>query len=91
MIDNILDNSKDIIYHYQVSPERKFVYLSNSVKDILGHSIDFHYKNSMHVFETAHNEDVPELKRKVQGKVDFFKSVITRWEHQNGTYLWMDR
>ncbi|MBB6630714.1 hypothetical protein LGK99_06825 [Clostridium algidicarnis] len=58
MIDNILNNSKDIIYYYQVLPERKFIYLSKSVEVVLGHSLDLNYQNPLYVFENAHPDDV---------------------------------
>ena len=87
IIDNLLDNSKDIIYYFQAFPERKFIYLSKSIEVVLGHSVNFYYENPMYVFETTHPEDKAELEKKVMGKVDFSKPVITRWRHKNGTYL----
>ncbi|MBB6698653.1 sensor domain-containing diguanylate cyclase [Clostridium algidicarnis] len=90
MIDNILNNSKDIIYYYQVLPERKFIYLSKSVEVVLGHSLDLNYQNPLYVFENAHPDDVLKLERKASGEMDYSKSVITRWKHKDGNYLWME-
>lgn len=90
IINSILDNSKDITYHYQVSPERKFLYLSKSVETVLGYSADFYYNNPLYVFESSHPEDVSILEKKAVGKVEYSKPLLTRWKHKNGSYLCLE-
>lgn len=89
-LNKILDNSKDILYKYLVAPERKFVYISKAVENILGHSLQYHYENPMYVFETAHPDDVIALEKKVTGQMNYLKPVITRWRHNDGHYIWME-
>lgn len=89
-LNKILHNSKDILYKYLVAPERKFVYISKAVENILGHSLQYHYENPMYVFETAHPDDVIALEKKVTGQMNYLKPVITRWRHKDGHYIWME-
>lgn len=87
---NLVENSKDIIYHYQVYPERKFVYLSPSINDVLGHSRERDYKDPMLVFEVIHPDDRHLLEKKESGEIDFDKPVKCRWRHSSGEYIWME-
>jgi PAS domain S-box-containing protein len=90
MISRLLDNSKDIIYHYQVFPEPKFTYISKSLEAVLGHSVEQDYNDPLHIFNITHPDDVSTLEKKAAGELDFSKPIITRWRHQNGNYIWME-
>jgi PAS domain S-box-containing protein len=90
MINKLLDNSKDIIYQYQVFPEPKFTYISRSLEAVLGHSIETDYNDPMHVFKITHPDDLHILEKKANGTVDFSKPIVTRWKHNDGHYIWME-
>lgn len=90
LLNEILGNSKDILYRYLVVPERKFVYISKAVESILERSLQEYFENPMHVFETAHPDDVIELEKKLMGQVNYLKPVVTRWRHKDGHYIWME-
>jgi PAS domain S-box-containing protein len=90
MIDNLLDNSKDIIYHYETFPVPRFVYISNSIELVLGHSADEDYNDPTLIFKITHPDDLEVLEKKASGNLDYSKPVLTRWKHVNGNYIWME-
>lgn len=90
MISRLLDNSKDIIYHYQIFPEPKFTYISKSLESVLGHSIEEDYNDPMNVFKITHPDDLSILEKKATGNIDYSKSIVTRWKHNDGHYIWME-
>lgn len=86
----LLHYTKDIIYYYQTYPEIKFLYVSPSVKDILGRSDNDFYNDYMLVFNIAHADDYETLYNKSIGQVDFSKPILTRWLHSNGEYIFTE-
>ena len=87
---DLVENSKDIIYHYQIHPERKFVYLSPSISDVLGYSRERNYSDPLLVFDVIHPDDRHMLEKKDRGEVDFGKPLKCRWRHISGEYIWME-
>ncbi|NNU78179.1 sensor domain-containing diguanylate cyclase [Clostridium estertheticum] len=86
----VLHYTKDIIYYYQAYPEVKFLYVSPSVREMLGrHENDF-YNDSKLVFNTVHKDDYEDLYNKTIGQVDFSKPQFTRWLHSNGEYVFTE-
>lgn len=87
---NMVENSKDIIYRYEVIPQRRFVYLSKAVEYVLGHEVQKHYDDPMFVFKIAHPDDVHVLEEKAAGQADYSKPILTRWLHKDGHYVWIE-
>jgi len=87
---DLVENSKDIIYHYQVYPERKFLYLSSSISDVLGYSRERNYLDANLVFDVVHPDDRDLLEKKTRGEVDFNKPMQFRWKHSCGEYVHME-
>jgi PAS domain S-box-containing protein len=90
MISRLLDNSKDIIYHYQVLPEPKFTYISKSLEKVLGHSVEQNYNDPEYVFKITHPDDLEILQGKATGKIDYSRPIVNRWRHDDGHYIWME-
>lgn len=53
----IFECTKDIVCRFELLPEIKFTYLSKSVQDITGYSVEEHIKNPMLAFEITHPDD----------------------------------
>lgn len=90
MMNKLLDNSKDIIYHYQILPEPKFTYISKSLESVLGHSIEQDYNDPSYVFKITHPDDLCILEKKATGNIDYSKPIVNRWRHSDGHYIWME-
>ncbi len=87
----LVESSKDIIYHYEVKPNFRFRYISPSIEPILGEGlIEKSYENPYYCFEHIHPDDYPILYNKIHGAIDFSKALIQRWRNQEGEYIWFE-
>ena len=86
----IFENSKDLIYKFQIIPEFKFIYISPSVKDILGYNVEEYYSNPLFPFQLIHPEDTEIQQSKIDKKSDFSKTFSVRFKHKEGYYVWIE-
>ncbi|WP_169891246.1 sensor domain-containing diguanylate cyclase [Litchfieldia alkalitelluris] len=87
----LLESSKDVIYHYDILPEFKFRYISPSLDYILGKGIvEKGYINPYSCFENIHPDDYQTLFNKVQGTIDYSQPILQRWSNNQGEYIWFE-
>nr|WP_255726834.1 sensor domain-containing diguanylate cyclase [Sporosarcina sp. ACRSM] len=87
----LVDSSKDVIYHYQLKPRPKYFYVSPSIENLLGPGLlKASYQNPQISFNYIHPEDRELLVKKMEGKVDFSKPILQRWKDQTGNYKWCE-
>lgn len=86
----LLGHSKDCLYYYQIYPEKKFIYLSPSFKEIFGINEQSFYDDCDLMFELIHPEDFEEFSIKTMGHADFGNKFIGRFRHSNGEYIWTE-
>lgn len=87
----MLDNSKDIIYHFQIKPEWKFIYLSPAIDLWLGEgTAEAAMKDPSVPFQLVHPDDLEEMMDKVSNEVDYSDMLIQRWKDQDGIYHWFE-
>jgi diguanylate cyclase (GGDEF)-like protein/PAS domain S-box-containing protein len=90
-IYNLVESSRDIIYYYDVKPERRFRYLSPSIEKVLGPGIvSESYKNPDIAFDLIHPDDYEILSNKISGTLDFNKPIIQRWKDHQGNYIYFE-
>lgn len=88
---NVVENSNDFIYYYQIYPERQYKYLSPSAENIFGEgSIEYAYLNPDVCFTDVHPDDYEVLYKKIIGEIDYSKSIIQRWKDKDGKYRWFE-
>lgn len=88
---NVVENSNDFIYYYQVYPERQYKYLSPSAENIFGEgSIEYAYLNPDVCYTDVHPDDYEVLHKKIIGEIDYSKSIIQRWKDKDGKYRWFE-
>ena len=88
---NLVENTKDSIYYYQVYPTEKFLYLSPSTDNVLGEgSVEDGYINPDVCYANVHPDDYEILRKKVMGEIDYSKSIIQRWKDKEGKYRWFE-
>ncbi|MBU3111665.1 diguanylate cyclase domain-containing protein [Clostridium lacusfryxellense] len=90
MLFRMFSHAKDLICRLELIPEVKFTYLSPSVEDILGYSLEEYKKNPMLPFEIIHPDDREIQLSKVDRKTDFSKLFQARFRHKKGHYLWLE-
>ena len=86
----MLQNSKDIVCRFELVPKPKFTYLSPSVEDILGYSLEDYTKNPMLPCEIVHPDDQEIQFSKIKYDTDFSKLFQVRMKHKNGYYIWIE-
>ena len=91
LLTHLLENTKDLIYHYQLKPERKFLYLSPSAETFFGTgTLERGYNDPDSLFHNIHPDDLDVMKRKITGRIDFNKPIVQRWRDQDGQYRWFE-
>ncbi len=86
----ILDSNKDISYYYVKEPEMRFVYLSPSLKKILGWTQAEVNEQIGSFMDSVHPEDQELLSMKNLGEIDFSKPIIMRFKNKQGQYIWTE-
>ena len=88
---NLVENTKDSIYYYQVYPTEKFLYLSPSTDNVLGEgSVEDGYINPDVCYANVHPDDYEIFRKKVMGEIDYSKSIVQRWKDKEGKYRWFE-
>ncbi|MFC4319972.1 sensor domain-containing diguanylate cyclase [Litchfieldia salsa] len=87
----LVESSKDVLYHYEVKPEFKFRYISPSLEYLLGEgTIEMAYNDPYAVFEHIHPDDYQTLYNKVHGDLDYSQPITQRWRNDKGNYVWFE-
>ncbi|RHW32048.1 diguanylate cyclase [Lysinibacillus yapensis] len=88
---DLAETTKDSSYYYQVYPTKKFLYLSSSTDNVLGKgSAQEAYLNPEICFRDIHPDDYEIFHKKVNGELDYTKSIIQRWKDRSGEYRWFE-
>lgn len=90
MFEDILRNSKDIIYRYEILPERKFTYINHAVEEQLGVTEDKNYNEPITPFHLTHPEDYEIQVKKINGTLDYSKPTEIRLRNKDGKYIWFE-
>lgn len=86
----LFEHSKDIIYKLQLIPKPKFTYLSPSVENILGYTIDKFLCEPMMTPQSIHPDDYDIQLSKIDKNTDFSNLFHVRHKHKNGHYVWLE-
>lgn len=91
----IADNANDIIYFFTYHPEPKYIYISPSVKKLLGPPAAEFYKNSslaqsMAIDQQTYIEFEKELARKQKNNTLTFTTSVFQYKTRAGKLLWLE-
>lgn len=87
----LLEGSKDVIYHFEIKPKQKFRYISPSIEKFLGEGVIKEAAERIHAaFERVHPDDYESLCKKLNDELDYSKILIQRWKDNNGNYRWFE-
>jgi diguanylate cyclase (GGDEF)-like protein len=88
----VVENTKDILYYYQVKPERQFKYLTPSGDILYGKgAIEKAYIDPDACYRAIHPDDYEILHKKIIGEIDYNKPIIQRWKNRDdGKYRWTE-
>jgi diguanylate cyclase (GGDEF)-like protein/PAS domain S-box-containing protein len=87
----VVENTKDILYYYQVKPERQFKYLSPSLKVFFGEdAVQRNYNDPDRVYKSIHPDYYDILHKKIIGEIDYNQPIVQRWRDPDGNYRWFE-
>ncbi len=90
-IFELVENSKDLIYHFQLKPENKYIYVSPSIEKMIGPGlVERCYQNPHIAFDYVHPEDHAILTSKMNETIDYSKPVLQRYRDHMGNYKWFE-
>ncbi|GLY11029.1 hypothetical protein Bbad01_22450 [Bacillus badius] len=90
-IFQLVESSKDVIYHFEVKPELRFKYISPSLDRVMGPgTIQKSFKDAYAPFEKVHPDDYEDLCKKITGELDYNQILIQRWKDHTGAYRWFE-
>jgi len=82
----ILENSKDMVYLYEIIPEQKFIYINHTIQEMIG----MPESPSMTPFEIAHPDDLHIQYEKINPLTNFDKPMQMRMRNTEGKYIWFE-
>lgn len=95
LLEKIIENSQDVIFHFNFSPKMQLKFISDSSKNILGFSPETIYKNPAILKNNLHEEDRHLL---ILTKEDYIKlskaqkdqKIVVRFKHADGKYKFLE-
>lgn len=88
LYQNIIENSKDVIFHYRLSPYKAFDYISPSVSDVTGFPQSYFYDNPGMFTNLADEKSKEELENIFSGKTPFRDLSVVQMINRDGEKFW---
>lgn len=87
----LAENAPDVIYRYEVFPQRGYSFISAQVSAVCGYSSNEYYSNPDLGLKIVHPENRPVLESILRGESTNERSVTMRWSHKNGSLIWIEQ
>lgn len=87
----LAQNAQDLIYHYELFPERGFSYVSPAALPITGYTPEEHYADPDLGVKIVHPEDRHLLQSLSEGKVNPEEPLVLRWLRKDGKIIWTEQ
>lgn len=87
----LAENAKDLIFHYEILPERRFTYVSPSSTFITGYSPEDHYADPDLILKILYPDSIAVFEQINEGKLDNVAGVTLRMIRKDGTSLWAEQ
>jgi len=87
----LVENAKDIIYRYRLTPRPILEYVSPAIQNILGYAPKEFYADPKLLRKLVHPDDGQALEQGLQGKSPFHEPVTLRYRHRDGRVIWCER
>lgn len=86
----ILDNSQEIIYRIQLTPEIRFEFINKAVYRLLGYEPAEFYADPLILLKIVHPSDDTPLSSfsEVTGQIQ--QIATQRWKKKDGSYIWFE-
>lgn len=86
----MLESASDIIYLYEILPEKKYTYVNSALEKVLGAPVELAYKDALFSFKNVHPDDLHLQYEKICETTDFNKPMQVRMKDSMGNYVWFE-
>jgi len=87
----LAENAPDIVFRYELSPERRYAYVSPVITAVTGYSPEEHYADPDLSFKIVHPDDCHLLESVLRGDGSHVGTVTMRWTHKSGHSIWIEQ
>jgi len=87
----LVENARDIIYRYRLTPRPGFEYISPAIQNILGYAPKEFYADPRLLRKLVHPDDRQMLEQGLQGEGPFHERATHRYRNREGRVLWCER
>lgn len=84
----LAEHARDLVYRYELYPNRGFTYVSPGATEITGYTPEEHYADPDLGLKIVHPDDRPLLEKAIRGEIDPEKPLILRWVRKDGRIIW---
>ena len=88
---NLVDNMNDLVYRYDLLPQRGFFYVSPSATKITGYTPEDHYADPDLGMKLIHPDDRQILENLTYGNEGEPKPIVLRWLKKDGSVIWTEQ
>ncbi len=85
----LADNLADIVFRYELEPDRRLTYINPAVETITGYSPEDCYADPMLMISMAHPDDAPVMASMLRTPHVPPDPVVMRWVGKDGVVRWM--
>lgn len=87
----LAENADDVIYRFEIFPERKFTYVSPAIYKVMGYTPEECYADPDLGYKIVHPDDRSMLENISVIEVEFRKPVVLRWLKKDGNIIWTEQ
>jgi diguanylate cyclase (GGDEF)-like protein/PAS domain S-box-containing protein len=87
---SLVENSLDILFIYNLKPEKGFRYVSPSVEKILSYPSSYFIKNDGAIYDVVHPDDQKAFEKVTMHKIDFKSPIEVRLVNKKGRAAWYE-
>jgi len=87
----LAENAPDIVFRYELSPQRRYAYVSPVIATVTGYSPEEYYADPDLGFKVVHPDDRHLLESVLKGDDGHTGTVTMQWTHKNGTVIWIEQ
>lgn len=86
----LAENAQDLIYRYELLPQRRFAYVSPAAMALTGYTPEEHYADPDLDMRLVHPDDRPLLEA-ARGRARASQTLTLRWVRKDGRILWTEQ
>ncbi len=88
---NLIENMQDMVFRYELLPQRKFTYVSPNSTNFIGYTPQEHYDDPQLGIKIAHPDDRHILEEYFSKELLREDTVVFRWIKKDGRVIWAEQ